>query len=149
MRSTGVAAWRDQLQPWVRALAVAHAATRCALGVGLLVAPPRVVRSWLGDGIEEGGGRVALRAFAVRDAALGIGMLRALRRGEPVRHWFQLGLAFELVDTGATLLHRSELPEGRGPDAWALLGVAGEVGGLAVALLLDDPPRFVAEPTAR
>ena len=81
---------------------------------------------------------MALQAFAVRDAALGYGIMRGLARAEPVRHWFRVGLCFELVDSGATLYNRRSLPAGRAPDAWALLGAAGLVGGAVVAVLLDE-----------
>lgn len=126
------------LQPWVRRLAFAHAATRLTLGLGLLLAPKRVASTWLGPGVVDGGGRVALAAFAVRDAAIGAGILRGLVRREPVRQWFRLGLAFEVVDGGATVLRRRELPPGRVPDAWAALGLAGFAGGAIVAALLDE-----------
>lgn len=128
----------SSLQTWVRRLAVAHAGTRMLLGGVLLAAPSLSARPWLGEGITRGGGRVALEAFAVRDLALGIGMLRGLARDEPVRHWFRLGIAFELVDAGATLRHRRDLPDGPVPDAWALLGVGGLIGGAVVAALLEE-----------
>lgn len=79
-----------------------------------------------------------MRAFAVRDLALGLGMLRGLARREPVRHWFRLGIAFELVDAGATVLYRRELPDGPVPDAMAALGAFGLVGGAIVGALLDE-----------
>jgi hypothetical protein len=97
-----------------------------------------VARPWLGPGIDAGGGRVALKAFAVREAALGVGMLHSLAKRHPVRRWFRLGLAFEIVDSGSTLLHRRELPAGRDPDKWALLAASGLIGGGTVALLLDE-----------
>ena len=138
MGQRGSASRRRAVQPWVRRLAYAHATTRVVLGSALLLAPSRSARPWLGPGVERGGGRVALQAFAIRDAALGIGMLRALARGEPVRRWFRMGLAFELVDSGATWVHRKDLPEGPVPDLWALLGGIGLAGGAVVAALLEE-----------
>ena len=108
------------------------------LGASLLFAPAVSAHPWLGAGVKQGGGQVALQAFAVRDLALGVGMLRGLVRNEPVRHWFRLGVAFELVDAGATIVQRRHLPSTRVPDAWALLGVAGLVGGAVVAACLDE-----------
>jgi hypothetical protein len=127
----------DRLQPALRQIAVGHAATRVVVGVGMLVAPA-VVRGWLGRGTDSGGGRVALQALGVREAALGLGILHQLRHGQPVRHWFQLGLAFELTDALATLRNRSELPESRVPDAIALFALSGLVGGAAVGFGLDE-----------
>lgn len=129
---------RRALQPWLRRLAWSHATTRALIGTALLVAPSKTARPWLGSGVDRGGGQVALQAFAIRDAALGVGILHSLAKGQPVRHWFRLGLSLELVDSGATFLHRRELPDSPVPDAWALLGLAGLVGGAAVAFLLDE-----------
>lgn len=126
------------MQPRIRRLAVTHAGARTVLGAALLLVPSLTARPWLGDGVTRGGGRVALQAFAVRDLVLGAGMLRALARNEPVRHWFRLGLAFEVVDAGATLRFRGDLPDGRVPDAWAVLGFAGLAGGAVVPALLDE-----------
>lgn len=131
---------RSSVQPWVRRLAWAHACTRACLGLILLLAPRRTAETWLGPGVSRAGGKVALQAFAVRDAALGYGIMRGLARAEPVRHWFRVGLCFEVVDAGATLLRRRELPDTRTPDAWALLGAAGLVGGAVVAVLLEETP---------
>lgn len=135
---TPITGERPTLQVWVRRLAFAHAATRTALGGALLFAPRLSARPWLGDGIASGGGRVAMQAFAVRDLALGLGMLKGLARDEHVRHWFRLGIAFELVDAGATVLHRKELPEGHVPDAMAVLGAFGFAGGALIGALLDE-----------
>ena len=128
---------RDRLQPTLRQVAVGHAATRVAVGVGMLVAPA-AVRSWLGNGTDSGGGRVALQALGIREAALGLGILHQLRHDQPVRHWFQLGLAFELTDALSTLRNRAELPGGPIPDAVALFALSGLIGGAAVGFGLDE-----------
>jgi hypothetical protein len=119
-------------------MAWAHAATRVAVGTSLLAAPSRAGRPWLGPAADSGGGRVALQAFAVREAAIGIGLLRLLATGGPVRLWFRLALAFEVVDAAATAAQRRELPDTGFPDAVALFALSGVVGGSAVALLLDE-----------
>ena len=92
----GTRSLRTALQPWVRRLAWTHAATRAVIGVTALIAPATFGRPWLGGDIDRGGGKVAFQAFAVRDAALGVGILHSLATGQPVRKWFRLGLAFEL-----------------------------------------------------
>ena len=97
-------------QAWLRTLAVAHAATRTALGLALLLAPRKAAEPWLGVGVARAGGRTAQNAFAVRDAAIGVGLLWSLHRGDRVRHWFRLGVAFEAIDSGATYIRRRELP---------------------------------------
>jgi len=123
---------------------VAHALTRTAIGMGLLVSPA-AGRPWFGDRADEGAGRVAVQAFAVRDALVGIGQLYSLRKGYRVRHWFQLALAFELTDALATLQQRRHLPDTPAPDAVALFALSGIIGGAAVGFGLDEqaPQRAV------
>jgi hypothetical protein len=136
-RHAVVVTLRTRLQPTLRRLAVAHATTRTAIGAGLLVAPS-VGRPWFGPVVNDGGGRVALQAFAVRDALVGVGMLQSLRKGYRVRHWFRLALAFELVDAAATMRQRRHLPDTPFPDAVALFALAGIIGGAAVGFGLDE-----------
>ena len=118
-------------------MAVAHALTRTAIGAGLL-ASPVLARSWLGSDVEEGGARVAVRAFAIRELVVGVGVLSSLRAGAPVRRWFALGTLLEAVDAAATLADRDHLPAGRVPDAVALFALSGIPGGAMVALLLEE-----------
>jgi len=128
---------RTRLQPNLRRMAIAHAATRTAVGLGLLLAPA-TARPWLGPAVDKGGGRVALQAFGVRDALVGVGMLQSLRKGYPVRPWFRLALAFELVDAAATIQQRRHLPNTRIPDGIALFALSGIIGGAAVGFGLDE-----------
>ena len=128
---------RERLQPTLRRMAVAHAVTRTAVGLGLLVSPA-AARRWLGDSVDQGAGRVAVQAFGVRDALVGLGQLYSLRKGYPVRHWFQLALAFELTDALATMRQRRHLPDGPVPDAVALFALSGIIGGGAVGFGLDE-----------
>ena len=118
-------------------MAFAHAATRTAVGIGLL-ASPTAARAWLGPDADEGAGRVAVQAFGVRDALVGLGQLYSLRKGYRVRHWFQLALAFELTDALATLRQRRHLPDTPFPDAVALFALSGIIGGAAVGFGLDE-----------
>ncbi|MFL6205202.1 MAG: hypothetical protein ACJ739_07595 [Acidimicrobiales bacterium] len=126
-----------RLQPTLRRMAFAHAATRTVVGIGLLVSPT-AARAWVGPSADEGGGRVALQAFAIRDALIGLGQLQSLRKGYRVRHWFQLALAFELTDALATIRQRRHLPDGPLPDAVALFALSGIIGGAAVGFGLDE-----------
>ena len=121
----------------LRRMAWGHGLTRALVGTTLLVRPT-AGRAWLGTGIDNGGGRVALQAFAVREAALGFGIMRSLKAGYPVRHWFRLGIAFEIVDAAATAAQRRELPSGGLPDAVTLFAASGAVGGAMLGLLLEE-----------
>lgn len=125
-----------QFQNAVRLLAWNHAATRTALAAGLLAAPSTVGRSWLGDGIDTGGGDVALRAMAVRDLVLGVGTLSALWADVPVRRWFQIGVAVEIVELAAIRRRKREL--GPAVDAWTAVTAMGAIGGAVVALAMRE-----------
>ena len=128
---------RERMQPTLRALAIAHATTRTVVGAAMFLAPD-ASEVWFGTGTRSGGGRVALRAFAVRDAVIGLGQLHQLYRRQPVRHWFQLGLALEATDALATIGQRSELPDTRIPDGVALFALSGIIGGALVGFGLDE-----------
>ncbi len=128
---------RQRAQPTLRRIAWGHALTRALVGTTLLVRP-RTGTTWLGPAVADGGGRVALDAFAVREAALGVGVLRSLALGHPVRLWFRLGVAFEVVDAVATLRQRRHLPASRLPGAVALFAGSGAIGGIALGLLLEE-----------
>jgi hypothetical protein len=129
---------RGALQPWLRRIAFAHAASRSLVGASMLVAPATTARRWLGPAVDSGGGRVALQALGMREVVLGVGVLRSLRSRQAVRHWFALGLLLELVDAVATRRQRPHLPSGREPDAVALFALSGLAGGALLALLLDE-----------
>lgn len=103
------------IQPWIRRLAWSHALTRTAIGTSMLLSPGRVGRPWVGD-LDTAAARVTQPAFAVRDTAIGIGIVYSLRQHHPVRHRFILGIALELVDLAATVPNRDRLPAGRFPD---------------------------------
>ena len=118
-------------------MAIAHATTRTAIGAAVFLAPD-ASELWFGRGTRSGGGRVALRAFAIRDAVIGLGQLHQLYHRQPVRHWFQLALALEATDALETLRQRNELPDGAFPDAVALFALSGIIGGAAVGFGLDE-----------
>jgi hypothetical protein len=118
-------------------MAIAHAATRTVIGAATFVAPASA-EVWFGPGTRSGGGRVALRAFAIRDAVIGLGQLHQLYHRQPVRHWFQLALALEATDALETMHQRAELPATRIPDGVALFAASGIVGGALVGFGLDE-----------
>ena len=84
----------------VRALACA----RIAVGATLLAAPRRAGGRWIGPAADDGATRLAVRALAARDLAIGVGTLRALSGEEPARPWALAGAASDLVDAAATVL---------------------------------------------
>ena len=94
-----------------RHLARLLATGRVGLGI-LLFVRPRAARSWIGDVVDEPGGRVAVRALAARDLVIGAGVLRAIDRGESLRPWLVSSAAADLADTVATLGALRRLPRG-------------------------------------
>ena len=114
-----------------RHLARLLAIGRIAIGVGLLVAPTRIGRGWVGEPATSGGGKVALRALGARDLALGYGTIRALDSGDPtLRSWVTAGGLCDLSDTAATLVAFRSLPK-RGRVLALVLA-----GGAATAALV-------------
>ncbi|MGW4352215.1 hypothetical protein ACWELJ_08985 [Nocardia sp. NPDC004582] len=127
---------RQRVQPLVRATAWSHATARTAIGIGTL-ASPSVADTWVGS-TGTGSATVLRPAFAVRDAVLGVGALWALATGKPIRHWFVIGTAIEVVELTAIARNRSELPPTPTNKAWSMATAAGLFGGALVAALLDE-----------
>src|SRR5712691_8390395 len=86
----------------------------------LYVAFPRLlVRAWTGT--DDRRINPLGRAIGVRDLALGLGALFALRRDVPARGWFEAAVISDAVDAVATLLACRRLPRlGR----WLILAAA-------------------------
>jgi hypothetical protein len=93
-----------------RELAQLHACGRIAVGGAFVVFPGLAGRMWIGSPAAERPVKVLARAFGVRDLALGLGVLIALSRDEPVRGWVEAGLLSDAIDTCASLLAGSSVP---------------------------------------
>jgi hypothetical protein len=107
----------------VMALAAPLAWGRVAIGASMVLTPTTAARPWIGDVAREPAARVMVRAFGIRDLALGAGLAAAVARGdrEAGRAWLVAGVASDAVDAAATLL------------AWRHLPRAGRLLTLAVA----------------
>ncbi len=119
-----------------RRAAEAIAWARIGIGAAAVAKPPVPARPWVGTIADRPEARVLSRALGGRDLALGVGALRAARRGESVRLWVWAGVLADAVDVTATLLGFRALPR-RG--RWLVLAAAagGAVGGALVAGSLD------------
>lgn len=111
-----------------RKLAVAFGVGRIAYAAALLVAPGPAGGPWLGSAVASGGGRVAARALAVRDGALGLGVVLAATSGGSLRPLLTACAASDLVDMSATLIDRESLPKGSAPATVAVAGGAAAAG---------------------
>jgi hypothetical protein len=118
----------------LKTLSIAFGASRIAYAVALLASPNRAGGPWLGSATASGGGRVAARALAVRDGALGLGVAAAAASGGAARPWLIACAASDITDMTATWLERDALPERSGPATVVVAGAAAAAGiALAVA----------------
>jgi hypothetical protein len=119
----------------VRSLASLVGLARAGIGVAAVVAPQATVGGWAGKGVDNAGGRLMTRAFGARDAALGLGVLLAARRGAPLKSWLRLSGLCDVADLGATLAAGDEA----GELASLTLGLAasGAIGSFTLAAWAD------------
>jgi hypothetical protein len=94
----------------LRTIARLQALGRVALGAGLVLAPQRMARPWLGPDAGRPGTQVAVVALGARDLAIGAGTAWAVGGGEPARGWLLAGAIADAADLAATLANRSRLP---------------------------------------
>ena len=82
---------------------------RIGIGASLLMAPA-LGRIWLGEAAGGAAAKAAARAIGGRDLALGVGLLLAHRRNEPITGWVAAGALADASDAAATLLSYRQLP---------------------------------------
>jgi hypothetical protein len=117
-----------------RRLVIGYAALRIAYAVGLLAAPGRVARPWLGDDAGAAGGTVALRGLGARDLLLSAGALAAAASGSSARPWLAACAASDAVDLTATLVaDGAGLPARSKPGTAVAAGTFGAAGAALAA----------------
>ncbi|WCB94712.1 hypothetical protein DSM104299_03451 [Baekduia alba] len=119
-----------------RGAALAVLGLRVAYGVGLVAAPERLARRWLGPSAATGPTQVPLRALGVRETAIHAGAIAATLRGEAVRPYLAASIVGDLSDIVATTVARRELP-GEAPVATAVVAGISAALSAAVAVALD------------
>ena len=87
-----------------KALAYTLAVGRTTVGVTGILAPRFLMRFWAGPDPAARRSRSSGLAIGVRDLAVGVGTLGALRRGEIRSTWSQLAALSDTVDSVGTLL---------------------------------------------
>jgi hypothetical protein len=105
-----------------RIAAIAVLGLRVAYGAGLIVAPARLSRSWLGPAGQTPPVQVPLRGMGAREIAVHGAGLIAVLRGAPLRPWLAASIAGDIADTAATAAGRSGLPAGAAPKTAAVAG---------------------------
>jgi hypothetical protein len=101
---------------------------RVALGAGLVLAPARLGRPWIGAVADRPGGQVVLRALGARDVLLGAIVLHLAGRGPAGARAVQAAAVADAADFVATLAARRELPALGSAGVLALAGAAAAAG---------------------
>jgi hypothetical protein len=114
------------------------AASRVAIGVGLLAAPRLSVGMWIGRDAAGGGAAAVGRALGVREVVLGAVALHVLDAPEAGPRWLRMLAACDAVDAAATLAARRALPA-PGLVLVTAMASAGAAGQLWAAERLGAP----------
>lgn len=114
-----------------RELARLLAATRVGFGALFLLAPGFLARAWVGEGAVEPAAKALARGLGIRDAALGLGVLVAIKRDESAGGWLEAGALADVGDAVATLVGWRHLPS---PQRW--LALAASAGAFVVGVRL-------------
>lgn len=116
-----------------RDLARLLAWSRIGIGAFGALMPSTLARLWIGREQSVFPTNMVARGLAVRDIALGVGILTALDDGERVKPWLLASAAADAGDAVGTLSSWSELGRLRGLGLLAL-----EVGAAVVGFSLAD-----------
>ena len=104
---------------------------RVAYGAGLIAAPERLARTWLGPASGEPPAQVPLRGLGAREIVVHGAAIAAALNGKPLRPFLAASAAGDVADIVATAAGRRGLPDGAAPKT---LAVAGGSALLTVAL---------------
>jgi hypothetical protein len=110
-------------------------ALRIAYGAGLIVAPGRLGRRWLGPAANAAPTQVPLRALGAREIILHAGAVIAAVRGAPLRPWLAGSIVGDLSDLAATFAGRGELPKGSATATLVVGGSSALISAAAAAAL--------------
>ncbi len=116
----------------IRAVTTAVLGLRVAYGVGLIAAPDRVGKRWIGPVARSGPAQIGLQGVGGREIGLHVAALYAAARGAPLRPWLAASIVGDLSDVLATVAKRSELTN-RATGATVLVG--GGSGVISAVLL--------------
>jgi hypothetical protein len=117
-----------------KTLVTTYAAARILYALGLLGAPGRVARPWLGGDAGRPAAEVALRGLGMRDLALAAGALTSAAAGEPARWWLAACAAGDAADLASTLAADGDRLPRRAKAG--TVAAAGGFGAIAAALAL-------------
>jgi len=113
----------------VRAIALG----RVALGLAFVVAPRAAAEFWMGDIVDRPDAVMFARGLGARAAAIGLGTLLALRAGQPLRHWLQIGAISDAADAALTVGSAVQGSRPRG-SRYAIAGLAASAAAVQALL---------------
>ncbi|MDA0182827.1 hypothetical protein OJ997_21120 [Solirubrobacter phytolaccae] len=93
---------------------------RVLYGAGLLLAPDKITKSWLGP--LDDPARVALRALGAREIVLHALAIGAVLDDKPLKPLLAASIAGDVSDVVSTVLGKSGLPDGAAPKTAAVAG---------------------------
>ena len=108
---------------------------RVAYGAGLIVAPERLARRWLGPAAGSPPTQVPLRGMGAREIVVHGAAIAAVLNDLPLRPFLAASVAGDLADILATVAGRRGLPDGSAPATLAVAGGSALLtAGLAAAV---------------
>lgn len=117
-------------------MAVSLARGRIAIGAVSILAPEFIGRTMTGRDGSDGGTRLFARMVGARDLGLGLGVLTAVNRGDPVRGWLEASAVVDGIDVAACLLARHQIRRSVLPGA-VVLAAGGALLSAWLARRLD------------
>jgi hypothetical protein len=119
----------------LRAATLALLGLRVAYGAGLIAAPERLARRWLGPAAGAPPTQVPVRGLGAREIVVHAAAIAAVLRGAPVRPFLAASAAGDVADILATVAGRRGLPDGSAPATLAVAGGSALLtAGLAAAV---------------
>jgi hypothetical protein len=95
---------------------------RVAYGAGLIAAPGRLARNWLGAAANEPPAQVPLRGLGAREIVVHGAAIVAAVHDKPLRPFLAASAAGDVADVLATVAGRRGLPDGSAPKTLAVAG---------------------------
>jgi len=118
--------------PSTRTLTTAFAVGRLAFGAGLLAAPGRVAKGWIGADAEHEPVKIVTRGLGARDIALSAGVLAFLDDDDTLASLLAFTVLCDLCDVASTLAAPADsLP---GNARWGTMAMAGGAAAAGAAL---------------
>lgn len=117
-------------------IATALNAGRIAYGLAAVIAPSTAARGWIGRSASDPSVAPMIRAFGIRDVALGAATIGAVKGAGPTgmgtRILLGLGVLVDVVDTISGAISKDDVP-----SAVSIYAVAGGAAAAGAVALVD------------